>query len=84
MRECDLRGHGDDEIWEYASGNGFTLVSKDSDFEQRSLLYGHPPKVIWLRIGNCTREQLVQILTGYEEEIAAFGANSTEAILVLH
>jgi hypothetical protein len=40
---------GDGEIWEYARANGFTLVSKDSDYSERSALLGHPPKVIYRR-----------------------------------
>ena len=52
VRECGFLSRPDEEIWEYARANGFTLVSKDSDFQQRSLLYGHPPKVIWVRLGN--------------------------------
>lgn len=39
-------------IWEYAKANDFVIVSKDSDFHQRSLVYGHPPKFVYLRIGN--------------------------------
>jgi predicted nuclease of predicted toxin-antitoxin system len=41
-----------DEVWSYAREHGFAILSKDSDFHQRSLLYGHPPKVVWVRKGN--------------------------------
>jgi len=44
----------DETVWEYARQNGFDLVTKDSDFSELSVLRGSPPKVIWLRIGNCT------------------------------
>jgi predicted nuclease of predicted toxin-antitoxin system len=54
VREVALRDADDFTIWEYAKANGFTIVSKDSDFQQRSLLDGAPPKFIWLRVGNCT------------------------------
>jgi predicted nuclease of predicted toxin-antitoxin system len=39
-----------------------SILSKDSDFYQRSLLFGPPPKLIWLRIGNCTRDDLIALL----------------------
>jgi len=41
------------EVWEYAKEEGFVLVTKDAGFSEISLLRGFPPKVIWLRIGNC-------------------------------
>ena len=44
----------DDEIWRFAAAEGFTIVSKDADFGQRSFAYGHPPRVIWIRLGNCS------------------------------
>ena len=37
VREIGLRDASDDEIWEYAKNNGFAIVSKDSDFQQRSV-----------------------------------------------
>lgn len=36
----------DSEIWSYALGQGFVIVSKDEDFDQRALVSGPPPKVI--------------------------------------
>jgi predicted nuclease of predicted toxin-antitoxin system len=42
----------DEAIWLYAQPNGMVIVSKDSDFYYRSMLRGHPPKVVWIRILN--------------------------------
>jgi predicted nuclease of predicted toxin-antitoxin system len=44
----------DAEIWRFAAAEGFTIATKDADFGQKSFAYGHPPKVIWIRLGNCT------------------------------
>lgn len=33
-------------VWEYAKAHGFTLVTKDADFNELSLLRGYPPRVI--------------------------------------
>jgi predicted nuclease of predicted toxin-antitoxin system len=70
-------------IWEYAKENNFVIVSKDSDFHQRSLLYGHPPKFIYLRIGNSPTSKIVQILRDNFDTIMQFGDSETESILVL-
>lgn len=83
VRECGLLGQVDEDVWKYARDNGFTIVSKDSDFQQRSLLYGHPPKLVWLRIGNCTRQQLIQFITTHEHDIQALNADPFESVLVL-
>jgi predicted nuclease of predicted toxin-antitoxin system len=83
VRDCGLKGLPDDDVWEYAKRHGFTIASKDSDFYQRSLLYGHPPKLVWLRIGNCTRADLVSLLTIHHQNIDAFGADPLESVLVI-
>jgi predicted nuclease of predicted toxin-antitoxin system len=70
-------------IWEYAKTNGFVIVSKDSDFHQRSLLYGHPPKFIYLRIGNCPTSKITQILRDNLDMIVQFESGETESLLVL-
>lgn len=70
-------------IWEYAKANGFAIVSKDSDFHQRSLVYGHPPKFIYLRTGNSPTSNIVLILRDNFDTIIEFENRETESILVL-
>jgi predicted nuclease of predicted toxin-antitoxin system len=47
-----LLGASDFAIWQHARENGLVLVSKDEDFHRLSVLFGPPPNVIWLRLGN--------------------------------
>ncbi|MFN3531627.1 MAG: DUF5615 family PIN-like protein [Candidatus Brocadia sp.] len=37
----------DDEVWKWAQEHGFTIVTKDADFNELSILRGFPPKTIW-------------------------------------
>ncbi|MEL6262397.1 MAG: DUF5615 family PIN-like protein [Cyanobacteria bacterium J06554_11] len=83
VRSSGLLGATDEKIWEYARKEGFTIVSKDSDFQQRSVLRGYPPKVVWLRIGNCTRQQLITLIRTHEQDIRDLAADSDESVLVL-
>jgi predicted nuclease of predicted toxin-antitoxin system len=82
LRDCGLRGASDNEVWRYALQNGFMIVSKDSDFAQRSLLLGGLPKVVWLRIGNCTTARADFVLRNAVARVEAF-ENSEESCLVL-
>jgi predicted nuclease of predicted toxin-antitoxin system len=54
IRNVYLHTVDDRTVWEHARANGFAIVSKDEDFHQLSFLYGAPPKVVWVRLGNCT------------------------------
>jgi predicted nuclease of predicted toxin-antitoxin system len=63
----------DNAIWDYARDNDFTIVTQDSDFYERSLVYGHPPKVIWLRTGNSSTENTKKVLKKHAPAILVFG-----------
>ncbi len=52
IREVGLRGVDDQQIWDYGRARDFVIVSKDTDFRERSLVEGFPPKVIWLGCRN--------------------------------
>lgn len=76
--------HTDDSlIWSFAAQGGFTVVSKDSDFQQRSLLFGAPPKLVFLRVGNCPTDTITYLLRSNFELIRAFITDPSATILVL-
>jgi predicted nuclease of predicted toxin-antitoxin system len=62
VRDVKLLGAPDEHIWNYARDEDFILVSKDTDFYQRSIVFGAPPKVIWLRIGNANSRAAIKLL----------------------
>ncbi|VAW14595.1 hypothetical protein MNBD_BACTEROID03-1615 [hydrothermal vent metagenome] len=49
------------EIWNFAKENDFTIVSFDGDFLDLNTLYGSPPKIIWIRTGNMTTNNLANL-----------------------
>lgn len=58
VSDLNLNKSTDAEIWEFAKINNYTIVTFDSDFIDLSLLNGYPPKVIWLKTGNISTENL--------------------------
>lgn len=52
----------DKKIWDYAREHNFIIVSKDHDFLDMSVLYNSPPKLIFLKIGNCSTDKVAQTL----------------------
>jgi len=76
-------GATDARIWDYARENGFTIVSKDNDFRQRMFLYGPPPKVIWLSVGNAGRVAIADLLASNRDRIERFANDPQDGLLVL-
>jgi predicted nuclease of predicted toxin-antitoxin system len=83
VRDLGLAVAPDPDVWAYAAANGFVIVSKDTDFQQRALLYGHPPKVIWVRLGNCTTAAVASLLRLRLADIQAFEADAAASFLAL-
>lgn len=83
VKDFALEQTDDNKIWNFAKTNDYIIVSKDSDFHQKSLLWGHPPKFIFLLVGNCSTSDIVQVLINNYSTIVAFSENEHESILVL-
>jgi len=73
----------DIEILAYARERELIIVSKDSDFNDLSLLKGFPPKVIWLRIGNCKSRAIEALLRDHFNAISEFASDSESGVLTL-
>ncbi len=73
----------DSVIWNFAKNNGYTIITKDTDFEAISRLFGCPPKVIQLICGNIKTSELIQILATNTEAIKSFDNNEEDCLLYL-
>ncbi len=83
-----VKSHGllrtnDTLIWSFAREHGYVIVSKDADFHQRSLLLGHPPKLVFLRVGNCPTSRITQLLRASLRVLSAFEPDPNTSILIL-
>jgi predicted nuclease of predicted toxin-antitoxin system len=83
VRDAGLAAASDPDVWAYAAANGFIIVSKDADFQHRALLHGHPPKVIWVRLGNCSTAAVAVLLRSRLADIQAFEADAVASFLAL-
>ncbi len=83
VKDFGLQSADDETIWNLAKGEDFTIVSKDSDFHQRSFLLGPPPKVIWIRRGNSSTLAIEKILRVHVKDIQLFHDDRNAAFLVL-
>ena len=79
----DLERADDTRVWEFAITEGFTIVTKDTDFHQLALFRGPPPKVIWVRLGNCRTHEVESLLRARGADIAEFENDSESALLIL-
>ncbi len=83
VRDLGLERAGDEDVWRHARDHGYVLVSKDADFRQLSFLYGFPPKVVWIRVGNCSTADVERLLRARAERIREFVSDPDAAILGL-
>ncbi len=86
-----MKGATDKEVWQRAKAEGYVIVTRDADFQELSLVWGQPPKVIRLKTANQTRAATLKLLilkaapnkkkvvTDKVSEIAASSLNLDEA-----
>lgn len=59
VADCGLGAASDREVWSYALREECVVVTKDEDFPSRLLLEGSGPRIVWVRLGNTRRRDLI-------------------------
>ncbi len=83
VRDVNLKAADDPMVWDYAKNNDLMIVSKDVDMHDLSLVFGNPPKVIWLRLGNCSTSAVEKILRQDFDVIKLFYEDEQLSLLEL-
>jgi len=81
--QIGLGGAPDEAVWTAAAERDCVLVTKDEDFHRLSVLRGAPPKVIWLRLGNASTEDVARLLRERREDIRRFAGQDEATFLAL-
>lgn len=72
VRLLGLENSSDIEIWRFAKKNNLTIVTFDADFSDFASVFGHPPKIIWIRTGNKSTQVIAELLIQNSEIINEF------------
>lgn len=72
VRRLGAAARGDRAVWNLAKEHGCILVTKDEDFHRLSVLLGAPPKVVWIRLGNCSTADIAVLLRERARVISEF------------
>ena len=83
VRDVGMKATIDPTVWDYAKNNDLMIVSKDADMHDLSIIFGNPPKVIWLRLGNCSTLQIENLLRRELCSIELFYEDENLSLLAL-
>lgn len=57
-----MESASDRKVWQKAKDDGYVILTRDADFQELSLVWGQPPKVIRLKTLNQSRSATLKIL----------------------
>jgi predicted nuclease of predicted toxin-antitoxin system len=83
VHDVGLGGATDSDVWAFERQAGLVIVTKDVDFQDLGVLLGAPPKVICIRRGNCSTDEIATMLRRAREAIASLVADPDLGMLLL-
>ena len=83
VRDAGLERAPDEQVWQFALERGLAIVTKDSDFQERSQIATVAPRIVWIRRGNCSTDEIVALLRGHAERISTLTGEGAPGFLIL-
>lgn len=83
VRDVGMKATDDPVLWDYARDNDLMIVPKEADLHDLSLVFGSPPKVIWVKLGNCSTRQVEELLRQDFDVIKLFYVDKSVSLLPL-
>ena len=83
VQSLDLDRATDVAVWQHARERGYTIVTKDSDFQERSQVARSVPCVVWIRRGNSSTTYIEATLRKHAASIATLGREQAGEFLIL-
>ncbi|MBW7928509.1 MAG: DUF5615 family PIN-like protein [Fimbriimonadaceae bacterium] len=74
--QAGLAGATDDEVWSYAASRGHAIVTKDADIAHLSVHRVEEVTVVWIRLGNCSTDEIAGRLRAVSQELRAVPSGS--------
>jgi len=73
VRQLGLTDAEDYDIFMFARANGYeAVITADDDFVKLINQFSEPPKIIWIRTGNCSTKVLSELLWDKVQTIREF------------
>ena len=83
VRQAGLEQADDETVWHFALEQGYAIVTRDSDFQERSQLAGTAPRIVWIRRGNCSTQEIESMLRKHLAQIGALDDDLQGGFLIL-
>ena len=83
VRDAGLERAPDDEVWRFALEHGLAIVTKDSDFQERSQFAVTSPRIIWIRRSNCATAAIDMLLRKHAGRIPSLEQDDVPGFLIV-
>ena len=78
-----MKSASDTQIAEFALAQGLTIVSKDADFLALRFVLGEHVRMVWVRLGNGSTDQVERALRQRRPSIDALADDASQVIEIL-